>query len=97
MPNSSGFLILGVARRGTPLDLQTLGGQAGSLLYISNDIITPIPNGANGAFSLPVAIPCQTNLVGLSAFWQHFDVDPALPVSTKLGNTDAMEMKVGGS
>jgi hypothetical protein len=90
VPSSTTFLALGATRLGTPIDLALFGGQAGSFLYVSPDLVVGVPTDAQGKAALNLPIPYDPTLVGRSLFWQDLDPDPALVVPLKLGNSAAL-------
>jgi len=78
-----------------PFDLSTIGGQSGSMLLV--DILAVVPvmtdGSGNAAFSSPGV--CDAALVNTSIYWQDFDVDLSLAFSLPVGNSTALETKMG--
>ena len=95
VPSGGGFLVLGMGKLTPPLDLSLLGGQSGSYLYLLPSMGLGVSAGAQGTASLPMGIPCTPSLAGGVLFFQYFDFDPALPGALKLGNSRALEVKLG--
>ncbi|MCA8955927.1 MAG: lamin tail domain-containing protein [Planctomycetes bacterium] len=79
----------------TPFDLSSIGGQAGSFLYINPLLVIGLSADANGDAALPVALPNDPTLKGAFIDMQILDVDPSLPVSLKFGNSRPVRITAG--
>jgi hypothetical protein len=94
VPSQSTLLFLGASLLSPPLNLQLLGGQPGSNLYVTPDLLFLPPADAQGVASLTIPVPPDPGFAGVSVYWQDLDFDPALPVALKLGNSAALETRV---
>jgi hypothetical protein len=95
VPNSAGAMLVGFTLFPSPLNLQVIGGQAGSFLYVNSVVSPSFVSTPNGTFTLPLALPANPALAGAPMWFQAFTLDPALPVVIKLGNTRAGGVIVG--
>lgn len=94
LPRSVGLLVLGGSNSswGTfklPLDL-TAAGAAGCSLLVSYDLFTGVATDANGAASIPYAIPNDKRLVGVQFYNQWVVLD-------KNANTLGLAFSDGGA
>jgi hypothetical protein len=97
VPTSPFALWLGLPAA-TPFDLQTIGGQANSFVYI--DLAAPIVilnlmSDGTGAANLGAPVPCLTSLAGATVSWQVFNADFGLAVAVKVANTDRLDTTFG--
>ncbi len=96
VPSSTAFYLLGLRKLATPLDLGLFGGQSGALLYPQNPIFFPKQTDTKGSSSLPLPLPCDPKLKGLSLFAQILDLDPNLKLKLPFGTSQGLEIVIGG-
>lgn len=67
----------------------------GSKLYTAPLATFATANSAAGTSSLPLGIPNNSNLVGVSLVWQMFDFDKALKAAMPLGSSGGLQIRLG--
>lgn len=95
VPNNPSAIIVGATLLPTPIDLQLLGGQAGSKVYESLDVVVSLVNSASGTTTLPLAVPNLPVLIGGALYAQHLDVDLGLGIPLPVGNSTALKLTLG--
>ncbi len=88
VPSSVGLYVLGAQKVNVNLGL--IGGQPGSTLLAAPTFVFPVPTSANGTSTFPAPLPNNTSFQGATLYWQILDLDPALTVSLKLGNSKGL-------
>ncbi|MCB9880378.1 MAG: CHRD domain-containing protein [Planctomycetes bacterium] len=94
VPSGASILVYG-SRLPTPVDMTKLGGQTGSFLYVLPLFTLGVRADASGEATVAIPVPCDLTLLGVKVAWQDFDLDPALAVAFKVGNSEAIETTVG--
>ena len=94
VPSGSAFWALGLLAGGA-FDLSTIGGQPGSFLYVNTIITLTVSTPASGEVSIPSPIPNNPAFLGGTVDVQVFDIDPALTVPLKIGNSRVLKVRIG--
>ena len=94
-PSSVSAYVIGASLLPVPIDLKAVGGQNGSKVYQSLDVVISAANSATGTASLPLGIPKSSSLLGGILYAQHFDVDVALAIPLPLGNSQTLKVTIG--
>ncbi|MCA8954159.1 MAG: lamin tail domain-containing protein [Planctomycetes bacterium] len=95
-PNSMSVMALNIGAAFTP-GVQIPGAPAGALRYIDNvNAVTMFfMNGAGGAVSMPLAIPCDSLLTSLPIAVQIYDIDTTLAAMVPFGTSPGLSIVVG--
>lgn len=96
VPSGQTLLVIGAGEQKPPLDLSKLGGQPGSMVYVTLDASEVVPVDTKGEALFRVPIPNNPSLRGRSLYWQDFDLDRALRVPLPFGNSRGMRTILGG-
>ena len=94
VPSGSSIWALGFPHA-APIPLTVAGGQQCSFIYVNPVLTVRITADANGDAALPAPIPNSAALKGFKINLQILDIDPALPVSLKFGNSRMLEVTIG--
>ena len=95
VPNGTTAFVLGATLLATPIDLRLLGGQTGSMVYQSLDLVLTAPSNPQGEATLTLSIPPVSALSGASLFAQNLDPDLALLIPLPLGNSKTLKLTLG--
>jgi hypothetical protein len=95
-PNAPAFFAVAGALASSPFPLLLIGGQPNSFFYPDLATALTIPSAADaaGRSDLPLAIPADSNLIGVALHWQVFSVDAQLPFAFPVGNSNAMTITI---
>jgi hypothetical protein len=96
VPGSTAFYTLSFKKLKTPLDLGLFGGQKGALLYLENPFLFLRKSSSKGGSILPLPLPCNPKLKGVSLYFQLLDLDPGLKKTLPFGTSQGLELRLGG-
>jgi hypothetical protein len=95
VPSQLAFLVWGFSKANPRIDLGTIGGQPGSILEVTPTFISTILVDSQGLGVFPLALPCQSSLLGGRLYWQILDFDVSLPFLLPFGNSAGLEIILG--